>query len=106
MDELQISQGPIRNITVIEMGDPSGYQQLTVTSAVGLTAPSGTNRAIVQAETGDIRYRDDGTNPTTSVGMYLVAGNYVELQSEGVIKGFKMIAVTGSVTVNVSFYRK
>lgn len=49
---------------------PYGYQQLTVsTSAVGLTVPAGAQCAEVLLGSNTIRLRDDGTNPTSSVGV-------------------------------------
>lgn len=46
-----------------------GYEQLTVsTTAVSLTVPAGTIRAVLVVEDQDIRYRLDGTDPTATVG--------------------------------------
>lgn len=107
MDSYTTSQPPVRQFATISYGDPLGYVQFTLTTAVNLpTIPAGANHVVVQTETGDIRYRDDTVAPTASVGMYLFAGNYVELQSEKVVQQFKLIAVTGSVVVNVSYYHK
>jgi hypothetical protein len=89
-----------------------GYQQLaTVSSATGLTVPardpiSGmdvkANFALIVAETQDVRWRDDGTDPTASVGMLLKAG--VIFQYDGDLKKIKFIETTGSAKVNVSYY--
>ena len=60
-----------------------GYQQIAdLSSAVGLTvpvlAPDGSNQkptfALIICETQGIRWRDDGTSPSSSVGMILAAG--------------------------------
>lgn len=59
---------------------PKGYQQLTVsTSAVGLTVPSGASRAVIRVEAQPLRFRDDGANPTSTVGFPKVATNEFEL---------------------------
>jgi hypothetical protein len=89
-----------------------GYQQLgTLTSATGLTVPardpiSGmdvkANFALIVAETQDVRWRDDGTDPTSSVGMLLKAG--VIFQYDGDLSKIKFIEVTASAKVNVSYY--
>lgn len=52
-----------------------GYQQLTVsTVALALTLPAGPIRkAIVNVEANPIRYREDGTAPTASIGMLVIA---------------------------------
>lgn len=52
-----------------------GYETITVsTSAVGFTVPAGTLLAVVMVETDAIRYRDDGTDPTSSLGMPVTSG--------------------------------
>lgn len=89
-----------------------GYQQLgTLTSAVGLTVPARdpltgmdmkANFALIVAETQDVRWRDDGTDPTASVGMLLKAG--VIFQYDGDLKKIKFIETTASAKINVSYY--
>jgi hypothetical protein len=52
-----------------------GFQALTVsTAAVGFTVPVGAEMAVTSQELADVRWRDDGTNPTASVGMYNLSG--------------------------------
>ena len=42
-----------------------GYQQITsLSSATGLTVPQGATLALIVPETQNVRWRDDGTNPT------------------------------------------
>jgi hypothetical protein len=89
-----------------------GYQQLaTVSSATGLTVPSRdpisgmdvkANFALIVAETQDVRWRDDGTAPTSSVGMLLKAGTI--FQYDGDLNKIQFIEVTGSAKVNISYY--
>lgn len=80
-----------------------GYQQLTgISAATGLTVPTGANYALIQAEAQSIRWRDDGTNPTASVGMIITANQYIEYT--GNLATFKAIEVTGGAIVNVSYY--
>jgi hypothetical protein len=89
-----------------------GYQQLaTLTSATGLTVPARdpltgmdmkANFALIVAETQDVRWRDDGTDPTASVGMLLKAG--VIFQYDGDLKKIKFIESTASAKINVSYY--
>lgn len=50
---------------------PNGYQQVFVNSLTFLTVPTGPRLAIIQVESGSVRYRDDGVNPTLTVGMPL-----------------------------------
>jgi len=80
-----------------------GYQQITsVSSAVGLTVPTGATRALIVAEGANVRWRDDGTNPTSSVGMLLLASNL--LSYDGDLNRIKFIEVTSSAKLNISYY--
>jgi hypothetical protein len=101
---------------------PLGYQQISTAAATGLTVPkgsapgeapqaagvgsatSGAVFAVIAPEIGDVRWRDDGVDPTTSVGMLLSAGTILiytgKLQA---IKFINAVAASGA-KVNVSYY--
>jgi hypothetical protein len=89
-----------------------GYQQISsLSSATGLTVPevdpvSGLKAmptiALITPETNTVRWRDDGVNPTASVGMPLAAG--VTLQYDGDLKKIKFIEQTASAKINISYY--
>jgi len=88
-----------------------GYQQLgTLSSAIGLDVPPRTpngssakaNFALIIAETQNVRWRDDGVDPTASVGMLLVAGT--PLQYDGDLSKIKFIETTASAKLNISYY--
>ncbi len=83
---------------------PLGYQQITsLGTAVALTVPAGAQRALLQAETQNVRWRDDGTDPTTAAGMILKAGNDPVLY-EGDLSAIKVIEVTSSAKLNVTYF--
>lgn len=80
-----------------------GYQQITsLSAATGLTPPQGTTMALIVAETQGVRWRDDGTNPTSSVGMPIAAGAY--LNYDGDLNRVKFIEQTASAKLNISYY--
>jgi hypothetical protein len=80
-----------------------GYQQITsLSSAAALTVPTGATVALIQAESQSIRWRDDGTNPTTTVGMVLAAGETVFFT--GSLSAFRAIEVSASAKLNISYY--
>lgn len=88
-----------------------GYQQITdLSSAIGLTVPARTpeglsakaNFALIIAETQNVRWRDDGVDPTASVGMLLVAGT--PFQYDGDLSKIKFIESTASAKLNISYY--
>lgn len=80
-----------------------GYQQITSLSAsTALTVPPGATMALIVAETQAVRWRDDGTAPTASVGMPLATG--VSLSYDGDLRTIRFIQQTASATLNVSYY--
>ncbi len=85
---------------------PNGYQQLTgLSSAQSLTIPAGTRLAIFQAEAQNVRWRDDGINPTSSVGMLMQPGDVFIYTGMFTGATIKFIEVTASAKVNVSYYK-
>lgn len=85
---------------------PIGYEQLTgLSSAKGLTPATyeGASYAIIQAEDQNVRWRDDGTNPTTSIGMMLTAEQ--QIAYFGDLSAIKFLEETASAKLNVSYYR-
>jgi uncharacterized protein YfaP (DUF2135 family) len=86
-----------------------GFQQVTaaeLSAAVALTVPAGTERALIQAETANVRYRVDGSDPTASVGMIVIAGAHqpLEITTAGGLIAAKFIAASGSPLLNVTYY--
>ncbi len=85
---------------------PKGFRTLAVsTTAVALpTIPSNATRAIINVATDAIRWRDDGTAPTASVGMPVAANASIELLSRESILAFKAIRVTTDASLNIAYY--
>ena len=88
-----------------------GYQQITsLSSATYLTVPSvdlnglacKPTIAIIIAEGAAVRWRDDNTAPTATVGMPLATG--VTLQYDGDLNMIRFIEQTGTAKLNVSYY--
>lgn len=83
---------------------PAGCTQLTsLSSATGLTTPDHVKLTLIQAEADALRWRDDGTDPTSGVGMLLADGD--TLVYNGNPAAIKLIETTGSGIANVCFYR-
>ena len=96
------------------------YAQITslsASTAISASLPTGTgtviggsdtysdiNSALIQAETQSVRWRDDGTAPTSSVGTLLAAGE--SMFYEGDLNQLRFIVVTASAKLNVTFYAK
>ena len=85
-----------------------GFEQLTsLSSAAGLTADTykNANRALIEADhtAGKyVRWRDDGTNPTATVGMTIAPGG--QLWYDGDLSAIKLIEESASAKVNVTYY--
>lgn len=84
---------------------PKGFQQLTdITAAAGLTVPSGATVALLQAEGDNVRWRDDGINPTTSVGILLIADVNQPYMYQGDLSALKFIETGTDAVLNVVYY--
>lgn len=88
---------------------PAGYSQIVALAGPKSLGdgtlgaiPSGTVLAIVQAESADVRWRDDQTDPTAGVGMVLAAGDVLQIDSY--FSQFRFIQVTAGAKLNVTFY--
>lgn len=94
---------------------PLGYQQFTSVStsaavvlatsapATGKTGiPSGSNSILIYVESSGIRWRDDGTAPTSSVGNPVAAG--AAFTYSGSLPNFQFIGQTAGATVDVTYY--
>lgn len=88
-----------------------GYQQITSLSSatkltVPQTTPNGSNMkpvfAIITPEGQAVRWRDDRTAPTASVGMPLAVG--VSLQYDGNIQDITFIEQVAGAKLNISYY--
>lgn len=80
-----------------------GYQQITSLSAsTALTVPTGATMALIVPESQAVRWRDDGTAPTASVGMPVAVGE--SLNYDGDLSRIRFIQQAASATLNVSYY--
>jgi hypothetical protein len=85
---------------------PLGYQQLTSTGLINLTVPTGATVALITVETTSVRWRDDGTAPTASVGNLLgVTGAGLPFTYTGNLSVLQFIPTASTSIVNVTYYR-
>lgn len=85
---------------------PLGYQQhlaAAVDAGVNLTPPAGAVYAVLTAEAQAIRYRDDGVNPSATVGMPVAVGVTVQLEG-GNLAAYRVISQALGAIVNVTYY--
>lgn len=82
---------------------PLGFQQLaSLGTATALTPPGGAIEAFIVCTGQTVLWRDDGTNPTASVGVPLPVNT--AFPYTGNLAAIKFIQATASATCNVSYY--
>ena len=85
---------------------PLGYEQVltaTLAAPTQLNKPAYTNIAYVQVEGGQVRYRDDGVDPTAAIGMLLLDGAVLEYAGD--LSALTFIEESGTPKLNVSYYK-
>ena len=88
-----------------------GSEQITVdgtTGGVSMTVPTAANKAVITVRTAPIRYLDDSTAPTATLGHVLEPGDrltYMDADYKKALSQFRAIR-TGSTSgvIDVSYY--
>lgn len=84
---------------------PRGYQQLTGLDTVKqLTLPVGANWAMIRCTGGDIRWRDDGTNPTAAVGYPLAVGEELIYDAVTGLPALRFIQQSTAAEVSIAYF--
>jgi hypothetical protein len=104
---LPVTAGP----TGPYLATPKGFQQVSVsTTAVGFTPPTGATYCYISAETAAVRERDDGPNPTSTVGALLpvstttiIAQMVLSISSLSAAKF--IVTPSGTATLDVECYQ-
>lgn len=83
---------------------PRGFQQITtaLSASTALTVPAGARLALIHADGVPVRWRDDGTAPTASVGMVIAAGETLPYNAD--LDAIRLIQAASGAVVNVSYY--
>jgi hypothetical protein len=76
---------------------------LSITTNTTLTVPANTRLAQISVETANVRWTDDGTSASTTVGHLAPAGT--AFSYAGPLASMKFTAVSGSPTINVTYYK-
>ena len=99
---------------------PLGFYQYTATGTVndltdsagtGFAIPTGAQYVLLSSEGANVRFRDDGNNPTASIGLLLLTTATTPFEYWGPLipvssrPAFRFIGVTGSAILNASFYK-
>lgn len=95
-----VGSQPIKNGPYVSAG--ASQFALAVTTNTTLTVPANATIAQISVETASVRYTDDGTSASTTIGHVLQAGD--SFPCSGPLAALKFTAVSGSPTLNVSYY--
>jgi hypothetical protein len=89
-----------------------GFEQITMTGTAGtlasfLTAgiPDDVKHMMIYPETNDVRWRADGTNPTSTVGLVMTGDEQWVFENQRSIFNTMIIIATNGTKINVHFYR-
>ena len=83
--------------------EPAGYRKITSLSSVkGVQIGEG-RVALIQALNQNIRYRDDGPDPTSSEGMVLFAGQSMWYTAD--LRTLRFIEETAGAEINILAYK-
>jgi len=84
--------------------EPLGFQQITtLSSSTALTVPAGARSCLIKCQTQAVRFRDDGTAPTATVGYPLDTTD--EFFYSGKLSKLRFIEATASASLCISYYR-
>jgi hypothetical protein len=98
-----IFPGPSTPVSIVPEGTPLGFEQISLSgAAVGLDPPAGATFALVAVTGANANWRDDGTAPTSTIGMPLVSGQAPIAMAN--LQALQFIS-TGTSTLAVSFYK-
>lgn len=83
---------------------PVGFEQISgMAAATSLSPPQGALYALIQCLAQNVRWRDDGTSPTTAVGMQLAADKSMFYNGE--LGHIEFIEEAAAAELNITYYR-
>jgi hypothetical protein len=92
----------------IEIGrEVTGYHQMSAASLVASTPVPGVGSVVmIQAEIAPVRYRPDGVDPTSLIGVNLAVGESHTLNvGHGNINKIRVIRVSPGAVVNITAFK-
>lgn len=89
---------------------PAGWEAITLYTgtegtAKGLTIPTDARYAKIKVVDNAIRFRDDGTDPTSAVGYSISANGEIELISYEQMEGFKAVSQDTAGGLEILYYK-
>jgi len=75
----------------------------SISSATTIAIPANATGVLIQADTGDVRFTFDGTEPTSTLGLVLIDG--APATRLDLFPGAEIKVLSASGAVNYQFYR-
>ena len=83
---------------------PLGYQAIAPTGATSLTVPNGATHCLIRTEVQDVRFTDDGTTPSLTVGMVIMIED-PPLWYAGDLHALQFFNDTAGALVKILYYK-
>jgi hypothetical protein len=100
------AQQPLSYEALTVAGTAVGLSAATLSVAVGGAAErTRVSKCVFSVEDASIRWRVDGTAPTSSEGHLVVSGTYFDLEGFATISAWKAIRTGSSALVRVTCFR-
>mgnify|MGYP001578587989 CR=1 FL=1 len=107
---------PLGCAQIVATSTASTFKTLLTTAATASPAtslisdvPTGARLAVMTIDSTNVRWMDDGQNPTTAIGLLMIATTATlfpaPYQYSGNLADIKFIAASGSPLINVAFYK-
>lgn len=84
-------------------GFTTASKLLPAREANGLDIPPNVDLTILTIEDQSMRYKDDGTNPTTTKGVMLLVGRRMKYTSDP--RNLSFIELAATATIQAAFYK-
>ena len=82
-----------------------GFQQITsLATSTGLTIPAGTSAVVWKSTGQNIRWRDDGTDPTGSIGFLHITTAEPFVYDFSSFSRLRFIETAASAVLNICYY--
>lgn len=84
---------------------PPSQMGLGIVASTALTVPATATWALIVIEGAPVRWRDDGTAPTATVGTPLSVGQTLTLNGAAELAAVRFIQQSATATIDVSYYK-
>lgn len=84
---------------------PPSQMGLGIVASTALTVPATATWALISVEGAPVRWRDDGTAPTATVGNLLNIGDHLTLNGAAELAAVRFIQQSATATLDVSYYK-